>query len=528
MKDRLKIAIQAHQEGHWQEAEKIYRDILESHPQSADVWHLLGILLAQQQQWEAARTALEKATALDPTNFSYENSLGNIFKNLRDFPRAQQHYEKALQLKPDYAIAHHNLAIIADQQGDISTAIQQYRQALTLQPAYADAHYHLANLLIKQEKVDEAMHHYQQALQQDPHHAQAHHNLGSLLVKKHDFQAAIHHFEQTLTMEPAHVEAISNIASTYLLLNQNEKALQYFLQLLTFQADADTYYHIGTILMQLDRHQEAIAYLQEALKKRPNHMDTLLNLGATYLKKEAYTEAARIYHQAAKLKPEDPEIHYILQALEQKETPAAAPSSYLQHLFDQYAPHFEKHLHYLEYQAPQLVYQSAMQNLPAQPKQLTILDLGCGTGLAGALFHSVAQQLIGIDVSSKMLAIAREKNIYHELTEMTVDDALIKYRDCDLIIAADVFTYIGDLAPIFKAAKEALKPGGLFIFTVEKTEAYPYILQTSARYAHHKNYLNTLAQHYGWTIKQENSVTLRQQKGQPVQGYLYCLVKSAA
>lgn len=558
MKSQLKQAIQYHQNGEFNEAETIYRNILSQDDQAADVWHLLGILLAQKQEFSAAKTALEKAIALDPDNYSYENSLGNVYKKLGEYSHARQHYERALTLNPDYAIALHNLAAMAYQEQDYEAAEQYYRRALTINLNYVDAHYHLATVLAKQQRIaeaiehyqaalnlqpqhaeahyhlgqilqtqqrwDEAQLHYQECLAQDPDHPSAHHNLGTVLVKKGEFEQAIEHFERTLAIEPNHQEALSNLGTTYLLMNKLDQALKYFLQLLQFQSDAELYYNIGTIFMQMDRHNDAIIHLNEALRLRPDHIETLLNLGAAYLKKEDYKNAINVYRHAANLKPDDAEINYILQALEQKGLPNAAPAEYLQHLFDQYAPYFEKHLHFLNYQVPKQLAAIIKKNLP-KSDQLSILDLGCGTGLVGEQLASIAHTLIGIDISNKMVELAKAKNIYTEVAVMDIETALHQYQAMNIIVAGDVFTYIGNLENIFKLAKIALANDGLFAFTVEKTHTYPYILQQSARYAHAQKYINELINQFNFSILIQEEITLRQQKGQSVKGYLYLLKK---
>lgn len=555
----LQIAIQYHQQGELEPAEKIYREILAAQPEYADVWHLLGILQAQRQQYVEAKTAINKAIAIDPANPTYENSLGNVYKNLKLLDAALSHYQKALKLKPNYAVAFNNIGAIYSQQTKFIEAEKYFRQAIQAQPDYADAQYNLGNLLGKQqqfveamqhyqeairlnpdhprghaelgqllqqqERTDEAIRHYQEALKLDPENVLVEHNLGTALVKQGDYKGAIEHFLKTIQLEPKHTEALHNLGSTYLLLNKPQDALKYFLQLLQYAKDADTYYNIGAIFAQLDRHKDALDFLNQAEKLNPNHLDTQLNLGATYLKMDDYQNAVIHYQQALRIDPKNKEVDFLLNALEKKQAPNAAPKEYLQHLFDQYAPYFDKHLAFLEYQVPELLYQAVYKELKGK-KDLTILDLGCGTGLAGEKFKQLAQHLIGIDIAEKMVAAAKEKEVYDNLKVMDVTAALTEFTGMDLIVAADVFTYIGDLAAIFSKTYAALNKMGLFAFTTEKTDSYPYLLQQSARYAHNKKYLEELAGINNFKIRRCDEVILRKQKNQPVNGYLYILEKS--
>ena len=120
-----------------------------------------------------------------------------------------------------------------------------------------------------------------------------------------------------------------------------------------------------------------------------------------------------------------------------------------------------------------------------------------------------------------MVLLAKEKAIYDALNVMDVDTALAEYQENDLIVAGDVFSYIGKLDDVFKKAHTALRPKGLFAFTVEKTYVEPYELQQSIRYAHSKKYLEQLAQSNEFTILRLSNIVLRKQRKKSVEGYLF-------
>src|SRR3989338_550714 len=162
----------------------------------------------------------------------------------------------------------------------------------------------------------------------------------------------------------------------------------------------------------------------------------------------------------------------MLAALTQKNTVKQAPKEYVSHLFDQYAAFYDKHLtDALKYDVPQKILRALTLHCPTllQEKMLSIVDLGCGTGLCGTLFKSFAKSLIGIDLSKNMLSIAEEKYCYDQLIKEDIVIALSKFSNVDLIIAADVLTYLGDLNQLFCNIKKSLHDNGMFIFTVEKT-----------------------------------------------------------
>jgi predicted TPR repeat methyltransferase len=97
-----------------------------------------------------------------------------------------------------------------------------------------------------------------------------------------------------------------------------------------------------------------------------------------------------------------------------------------------------------------------------------VLDLGCGTGLMAVELAAEGRFIDGVDLSTRMLDGARAKGVYRSLYAAEVLEFLrAAQAQWDLIVAADVFVYIADLAPVFAAAFERLPPGGVFAFSIE-------------------------------------------------------------
>ena len=161
----------------------------------------------------------------------------------------------------------------------------------------------------------------------------------------------------------------------------------------------------------------------------------------------------------------------------------------MSHLFDTYAEQYDKHLvKQLHYRGPQLL-RAAVADLPAD-RALEVLDLGCGTGLCGVSFRDLARTLTGIDLSPGMLARARQHGVYDELLQSDIAGFLLSSSTrYDLILAADVFVYVGDLAGVFQGASRVLRPAGRFIFTVEAHEGEGFVVRPSGRFAHSLAYL---------------------------------------
>jgi predicted TPR repeat methyltransferase len=154
-----------------------------------------------------------------------------------------------------------------------------------------------------------------------------------------------------------------------------------------------------------------------------------------------------------------------------------------------------------------------------------ILDLGCGTGLSGKAFAPHKRSLVGIDLSPRMLGYAEATGLYDDLVAADIVPWLnATLQQFDLVLAADVLVYMGDLKPLFTAVRRVLKSGGLFAATAEQmppTDDHDFLLQAKRRYAHGESYLLRLAEDCGFRLKALDFVTPRYEAGQPVPGVLF-------
>jgi predicted TPR repeat methyltransferase len=204
----------------------------------------------------------------------------------------------------------------------------------------------------------------------------------------------------------------------------------------------------------------------------------------------------------------------------------AAPGmteTYVRRLFDQHAPGFDAAmLERLDYRGPQLLLEAVRATMDGPLRFGTMLDLGCGTGLGGAAFRPCVDWLVGVDLSPAMIEQARAKGLYDrlsamELTRFLHDEAAYQ-ASYHVVLAADVFVYCGDLAPIFAAVAGVLAPGAVFAFTVETHPGSGVLLRETLRYAHAADYLGDGLGAAGLTVARLESASTRTEKGRAVDG----------
>lgn len=202
------------------------------------------------------------------------------------------------------------------------------------------------------------------------------------------------------------------------------------------------------------------------------------------------------------------------------------PEAYVRGMFDQYAPRFDTELaETLSYRAPALLRAALDTVCRAEGRAVafdTMLDLGCGTGLSGAAFRDCTNHIIGVDLSSGMIAVAQQKKIYDRLEA----DDLVRFLGAEaaagrayaLIVAADVFVYFAELADVFSAVARVVPKGSLFAFTVETHEGDGVVLGETLRYAHGAAYLRAALS--GFTVEHMEEVSTRNDAGSRVPGLL--------
>ncbi len=195
-------------------------------------------------------------------------------------------------------------------------------------------------------------------------------------------------------------------------------------------------------------------------------------------------------------------------------------ATYVRRLFDQHAPDFDKSLlERLDYRGPQIL-KAAIETANGPVGRLgSVLDLGCGTGLAGVVFRPHAERLVGVDLSPGMIEQARGKRLYDKLAAAELLDFLAADAGPhDLVLAADVFVYCSDLAPIAAAVSRVLAPAGTFAFTVETHGGTGVLLRETLRYAHGADHVHAALAAAGLELRHLAPAATRTEKSQPVEG----------
>jgi predicted TPR repeat methyltransferase len=203
---------------------------------------------------------------------------------------------------------------------------------------------------------------------------------------------------------------------------------------------------------------------------------------------------------------------------------ASMPPTYVSALFNQYAPKFEASLvDELGYRGPHLLFKAVLAARAATGKPAFFrraIDLGCGTGLVARAFAAQTDEIIGIDLSRRMIELARATGLYAELEVVEVVAGLGSRRkaSADLVLAADVMVYVHDPLPLLREAARVLKPGGLVAFTAETHLGDGVILGAGLRYAHSAATVRAAIEAAGLRLDQLEAASARTESGVPAPG----------
>lgn len=383
---------------------------------------------------------------------------------------------------------------------------------------------------------------------------------GVSLFEEGRLEQAAANFEAALALVPGRVSTLVNLAATRIRLGRNEAALPLLDQALASAPDdADAWIHRGTALNALGRHDESLACHARVLALTPGDAPAWLRHGqalqyverhdealASYERAlsldaglaQAWTnranilkhrgrvdEAATAFKQAIALGGDAALNGYYLAALTGESAPRTPPRAYVERLFDDYAETFDTHLvGQLGYRAHRLLLEPLLQARQGAAHFHHALDLGCGTGLCGPLIKAMAERVDGIDLSAAMLAKARKLGIYQRLEQADLVEHLAQTdQRHDLVVAADVFIYVGALEAVFSGVQRVLQPGGSFCFSAEQASGDAHFeLLPSLRYAHSERYLRAVAAQAGFDVQRLVSQTIREDQRQPIPGlYAY-------
>lgn len=198
----LDKALEHLQRGAWAPGEKLYQQVLQSHPDHPVALHYLGVIAFQTGRVDSALTHIEKAVSVQPDYLEALGNLGVMYQSVGRFAESERCYREGVRQHPGSAPAQFGLANALKAQDRWEAAAASYRQAIRIQPNFVEAHYNLANTLQALGQLEAAAMSYQKALEFAPGYADAHNNLGHVLKACGKVNEAVACHRKALAIDP--------------------------------------------------------------------------------------------------------------------------------------------------------------------------------------------------------------------------------------------------------------------------------------------------------------------------------------
>ena len=368
VKQALQQAMTAHKEGKLQDAERLYRAILESNPAHPDANHNLAVLavavnkvnaalplfkaaleanpqveqfwlsyidaLIKEQQFEIAKQVIQQGkqqgvdgerlnsveAQLSPKTQKKNTTIASPSQELisslleryktRRFSDAEKIAISIAQEFPQHQFAWKMLGAIFGQTGRNSEATHANNRAVALSPLDVAVHSNLGNTLRALGRLDEAETSFRKAIVLKPDFAKAYYNLGNTLKEVTRLNEAEASYTQAIRLHPNYVEARYNLGITLKELGRLEAAEVSYAQAIALNPNyAEAHNNLGITLKELGRLEAAEASYAKAIALKPNYAEAHNNLGNTFKELGSLDEAEASYTQAIALKPNYAEAH---------------------------------------------------------------------------------------------------------------------------------------------------------------------------------------------------------------------------
>ena len=459
----------------------------------------------------------------NPLDANAHHHLAMFYMKNDDYFLSLKHFQSAINAAPNFVLAYYHLSLLLIKNHETAAAMTQLKHTLALDPYHISARFYLSTMQIQANQLNDAEKNLRLILQMDSEHVPALINLGVIALKQDAHQTAINYFTHALALDEHNIEARNNLAATFMHNDRFENALTYYNELLkTDPLNTEYLYNMGVANMALGKLLLASQQFEAVLEQISKHVASLHNLAAIKIRQGQRQEAINFLQKILVINPHDSSSKFMLDTITGKNQTPDASNDYVKHLFNNYALHYESHLqNVLEYNLPQKVVAMLRQyNYHTFDK---VLDLGCGTGLSGVPLREYTQELIGVDLSPKMLTQARNKNLYNQLIESDIL-SFLKQTDTyySLILAIDVLPYFGSLEALFTALMSRLDKNGVLVISTEISDTQPWFVQDSMRFCHHPEYIKQLVHQLNGIIVSQTSMTARKENEQdlPVMCYL--------
>ncbi len=291
MQDLIQAAVRHQQAGQLADAQKIYFDILQFHPEQPDALALLATIALRRGDIDAAIDLLRRA----------------------------------ITSRPDFSDAHKSLGALLAKKGDFDNAIKSYTRALELRPSDAKAHFDLGNILISRDQLDAAIESYSKAIELRPDFGEAHNNLGNALSRKGVADEAMESYQRTVMLNPEYLDRLNQVGRMLEEKGRMDEAIAAYLSIIELRPNiAQAHLNLGQALDAAGYADDAVAAYRGAAKVNPGGVEIHARMASLLARLERFDEALAAQASAAAIAPDSVLTHETLGDIQMFRLNAAA------------------------------------------------------------------------------------------------------------------------------------------------------------------------------------------------------------
>jgi len=511
----------ARDRGDTEAAAGIYKRIVEQFPMKKDAIAFASDGLRACGMRTDAVVVLERALERMPVSALLLSRAADAALAIRDYERAARYLRRYVDYDPRQSDAWLQLGHLYQVAEDWANAEAAFANVVSVEPMNFTALLGRGDALFQLSRPGEAIEAYRQAVLTQPDNPAALFKLGSALMVHGDPAEAHRCLQHSLEADPTNARALVNLGLIYFRSGRLEEAATLAGRAITSDNGLQIAHVLrGTVLAEQGDLQGARAELTEGTRATEN-VEALFLLSSVEAACDDIIASERALQRILVVAPENKEARHYLAALH-GEPIALLPPDFGREAFDRVALQFEdREVNVAGYRAPEALALLLERVQPDRRAITSLLDVGCGTGLAAAAFKDAfsVDAATGLDISPGMLEIARPKAIYNKLIE---GDAAGGLRDLaeqfDVVVAVDLFPYLGDLKRFMAIAKTRLIPGGILGYSIELSQESPLKLAPTGRFMHSETYVADLARSVGLEPVGAQQLTLRRTLGRDVRG----------
>lgn len=301
-------------DGQLTDAIQTYQRAVELNPVDVEAHHTLGVLFTQVEEIEQAQLHFDKVVSLNPSHFNALYELGHIYTDKQDYMRALYYFKEATKQTQHHPYLLSNMAYVLFKLGDMEGAVAAYNDALEYgtdnvwRSAVAQT---LGALYYQTFDDDEAAKEaFSLALTLDPNNTEAAMMLAELLFEDGDFQSALALYEEIDARGSANANVYSHVGYILWQMDRNDEALTSYNKALRLDSEnAIVYNNMGVIYLdEMFDAQKASLMFEKALLYNPNYTLACFNMGRSMELLGKTTEAAQHYSDALNLNIFNPEL----------------------------------------------------------------------------------------------------------------------------------------------------------------------------------------------------------------------------